>query len=120
MIEVVILEVVGQLTLGHPREIFEHQRGKLRHAKGSNAMEGHHPHFLLDIRQVDLPQAHGLLGRIVHHRVFRILEEVVAEEIEDVVVVILLVEDLAGEDLHYRGSTHFPFSFTIMKTWFEL
>jgi predicted DNA-binding antitoxin AbrB/MazE fold protein len=37
----------------------------------------------------------------VHHGVFRVLEEVVAEEGEDVVVVVLLVEDLTGEDLSY-------------------
>jgi hypothetical protein len=56
----------------------------------------------------------------MHHRVFGILEEVVAEEIEDIVVIIFLVQNLARKDLHYRYSTHFPFSFTIMKTWFEL
>jgi hypothetical protein len=63
-------------------------------------MEGHHSNILLNSRKADFPQAHWLFGWVMHDRIFSILEEVICEEIEDVVMIILLVEYLAGENLN--------------------
>ena len=42
--------------------------------------------------------------------------EVVDHKIENIGVVVLLVEDLRGENLNERRNTHFPFSLTMRKT----
>jgi hypothetical protein len=48
--------------------------------------------------------------------VLGVLEEVVDHKIENIGVIVLLVEDLCGEDLNGRQNTHFPFSLTMRKT----
>jgi hypothetical protein len=63
-------------------------------------MEGHHSNILLNSRKADFPQAHWLFGGIMHDWIFGILEKMVCEEIEYVVMIILLVEYLAGENLN--------------------
>lgn len=97
---ILILEVVGQMGLGHPRVVLEHVGGVLGNAVSNYSMKGEDSHLSVHAFNIDLLDAEGLLGGEVHDWVLGALEEVIDHEVEDVGVVILLVEDLGGEDLH--------------------
>jgi hypothetical protein len=113
---ILIIEVVGEMRLGHPRVVLEHVGGVLRNAERSHSVKGKHPHLSVHALEIDLLDAQGLLGGEVHHWVLGALEKLVDYEVEDVIVVVLLIQDLCGQNLHYQGYTHFPFSLTTKNT----
>jgi hypothetical protein len=113
---VLVFEVIGEVSLWHPRVIFKHVSGVLWYSECSNSMKGKHPHLPLSPLYIHLLNPKGFLRWEVHHWVFSALKEMIDHEVENVVVVIFLIHDLCGENLYYQANTHFPFYFTIKNT----
>lgn len=113
---VIVFEIICEVCLGDPRIIFEHICGKFGNSVSRDTVKGEHSDFPLYSFYFSSLDSQGLFGGEVNDGVLGVLEEVVDHKIEDVGVVVLLVEDLCGEDLNEGQGTHFPFSLTMRKT----
>jgi hypothetical protein len=97
---ILFVEVVGKMGLGHPCVVLEHVGGVLRNAESSYPVKSKHSNLFLHTLKAHLLDSQGLLGGEMHHRVLGSLEKVVNHEVEYVGVVVLLIQNLGGQNLH--------------------